>query len=57
MKGQDFTSEDRLDTAAFNRALWSGLGTGPEPTERDGRDLRRDRSVRLNEIRPARCAF
>ncbi|MDB5419891.1 MAG: hypothetical protein JWP50_3310, partial [Phenylobacterium sp.] len=25
MKGQDFSGEDRLDTAAFNRALWRGL--------------------------------
>jgi DNA-binding beta-propeller fold protein YncE len=25
MAGQDFSAEDRLDTAAFNRALWKGL--------------------------------
>ncbi|MFX8871963.1 hypothetical protein ABTM94_19960, partial [Acinetobacter baumannii] len=25
MKGQDFSSEDRLDTNAFNAALWKGL--------------------------------
>ena len=25
MAGQDFSSEDRLDTAKFNRALWKGL--------------------------------
>lgn len=47
MKGQDFSAEDRLDTAAFNSALWQGLGTGPEPTARDGRDLRQDRATLL----------
>ncbi|MEQ7873192.1 hypothetical protein ABDK56_04200 [Sphingomonas sp. ASV193] len=26
MAGQDFSSEDRLDTARFNAALWDGLG-------------------------------
>ena len=35
MKGQDFRSEDRLDTAAFNAALWRGLASesqsGPRP--------------------------
>ena len=25
MAGQDFSSEDRLDTVRFNRALWKGL--------------------------------
>jgi DNA-binding beta-propeller fold protein YncE len=57
MKGQDFSSEDRLDTAAFNSALWRGLGTGAEPTARDGRDLRRDRSSQISKIEPARCAL
>ncbi|MFM9852212.1 MAG: bifunctional YncE family protein/alkaline phosphatase family protein [Sphingomonadaceae bacterium] len=28
MKGQDFSSEDRLDAKAFNAALWKGLGAG-----------------------------
>ncbi len=31
MRGQDFGTEDRLDTDAFNAALWRGLGEGPEP--------------------------
>jgi DNA-binding beta-propeller fold protein YncE len=44
MKGQDFSSEDRLDTARFNRALWQGLGSGPEPMFRDRRNLREHRS-------------
>ena len=39
MKGQNFATEDRLDPGAFNRALWRGLGTGPEPLVRDARDL------------------
>jgi DNA-binding beta-propeller fold protein YncE len=42
MKGQDFSKEDRLDTPRFNSALWQGLGDGPEPTERGGRDLEGD---------------
>ncbi len=47
MQGQDFSGEDRLDTSAFNTALWQGLGSGPEPTGRDGRDLRQDRATLL----------
>jgi len=40
MAGQDFSQEDRLDTPAFNLALWRGLkGDAPYPTLRDGRDL------------------
>jgi DNA-binding beta-propeller fold protein YncE len=54
MKGQNFSTEDRLDTAAFNRALWSGLGSGAEPAVRDGRDLRRDRPIK--DLDPAPCA-
>jgi DNA-binding beta-propeller fold protein YncE len=34
MKGQDFSTEDKLDTPAFNSALWLGLGSGPEPLVR-----------------------
>ncbi|MEO5866935.1 MAG: hypothetical protein ABIS14_04705, partial [Sphingomonas sp.] len=47
MKGQDFRTEDHLDTASFNAALWNGLGHGPEPVVRNGADLRSDRSVLL----------
>lgn len=40
MRGQDFRTEDHLDTVAFNTALWRGLGIGPEPVIRSGADLR-----------------
>jgi hypothetical protein len=56
MKGQDFSKEDRLDTARFNAALWQGLGRGPEPTQRDGRDLRKDRLHLADEAQLAPCA-
>jgi len=56
MKGQDFAFEDRLDTAAFNTALWRGLGDGPEPAVRDGRDFGRDRASRTAGITSAPCA-
>ena len=56
MAGQDFRTEDRLNTDVFNSALWRGLGIGPEPSQRDGRDLRRDRDVRMKGIEPAPCA-
>jgi DNA-binding beta-propeller fold protein YncE len=46
MKGQDFRAEDRLDTAAFNRALWRGLrGAEPYPAVRSGADLRAPRET------------
>lgn len=57
MKGQDFRSEDKLDTAKFNRALWEGLGTGPEPQIRDGRDLRNRGQAGTGTLEPARCAL
>jgi DNA-binding beta-propeller fold protein YncE len=56
MKGQDFTREDRLDAAAFNSALWRGLGNGSEPVARDGRDLRQQRSHFMREAKGAPCA-
>ena len=56
MKGQDFSKEDRLDTTAFNSALWRGLGSGVEPSARDGRDLRENRPSVLTGIEPAPCA-
>ena len=48
MKGQDFSQEDRLDTSAYNLALWRGLeGDKPYPATRDGRDLRQNRAALL----------
>jgi DNA-binding beta-propeller fold protein YncE len=44
MKGQNFNEEDRLNTAAFNRALWLGLkGDAPYPKARSGKDLSKNR--------------
>jgi DNA-binding beta-propeller fold protein YncE len=56
MKGQNFSKEDVLDTDAFNAALWNGLGSGPEPAVRDGRDLRGDRSKRIKQAVLPPCA-
>jgi len=47
MQGQNFTSEDRLDTPRFNAALWKGLADGPEPQARSGADLRANRASLL----------
>jgi DNA-binding beta-propeller fold protein YncE len=47
MRGQDFRTEDHLDTAAFNAALWRGLGQGPQPRLRTGENLRQDRAKLL----------
>ncbi len=56
MAGQDFSVEDHLDTAAFNRALWLGLkGETAFPTERDGRDLRSNRARLLAAARLSPC--
>lgn len=41
MKRFDFTAEDRLDTASYNRILWEGLmGDRPYPLMRSGEDMR-----------------
>ena len=34
--GLDFSGEDRVDSAKFNRILWRGLKAGPYPIERTG---------------------
>ncbi len=48
MAGQDFNEEDRLNTVAYNRALWRGLkGDAPYPAARSGRDLRQGREALL----------
>lgn len=45
----DFTAEDKLDSASFNLVLWNGLKNEgqPYPAERDGRDLRKNRTLLL----------
>lgn len=55
MKGQDFSVEDHLNTAAFNASLWRGLGDGAEPTTRPAADLRQDRA-RLLTTSARSCA-
>ncbi|MGI4877374.1 MAG: hypothetical protein ACRYG4_07800 [Janthinobacterium lividum] len=32
MAGQDFSGEDKLDTAAFNAARWTGMKGTPPPS-------------------------
>jgi len=40
----DFSAEDRVNPAEFNRVIWQGLkGDVPYPTNRSGTDLRRNR--------------
>jgi hypothetical protein len=56
MAGQDFSSEDRLDTPRFNRALWRGLkGDAPYPVRRDGRNLSEGRAALLAAAGVTRC--
>ena len=55
-KGQDFSTEDRLDTDRFNTALWQGLGRGPQPTNRHGSDLKKNRAEQIDaESREPHC--
>jgi hypothetical protein len=52
MRGQNFSVEDNLDTAKFNRALWLGLA-GPHipfPTRTTGIDLSEGRAKLLAEF-------
>ena len=57
-RGFDFSVEDHIDSALFNRILWKGLmgAKVPYPKVRDGRDLRRNRGdlLRKAEERSAR---
>ena len=57
MAGQDFSQEDRLDTGAYNLALWKGLkGDAPYPAARSGRDLRANRAALLAKVKLDDCA-
>ena len=50
MKGQDFNEEDRLNTAAYNHALWRGLkGDAPYPAGRSGKDLSANRAALVGD--------
>src|SRR5215510_5938617 len=52
--GMDFSSEDRLNAALFNRILWQVMkGETPYPAQRDQRDLRNDRRQLLEHYKPA----
>ena len=47
-KGMDFTSEDRMDFADYNRILWKGImGDKPYPAKPSGKDLRQNRDKLL----------
>jgi len=50
-KGMDFSVEDRIDSAKFNRIVWEGLvgKEVPYPTTRDERDLRENREELLKK--------
>ena len=51
-KEMDFTSEDRLDPAGFNRILWQGImGDKPYPAVPTGIDLRQNREELLTRYR------
>jgi len=56
-KGMDFTSEDRMDFAAYNRILWKGLmGNRPYPARPTGRNLRQNREALLARYRRSLAA-
>ena len=51
-KGMDFSAEDRVDGAKFNRILWQGLkGSTPYPAIPSGLDLRANRAQLLARYR------
>jgi len=48
----DFTSEDRMDFAEYNRILWKGImGNKPYPAKPSGMDLRENRQKLLARYR------
>jgi YVTN family beta-propeller protein len=49
-KGMNFSVEDKLDTAKYNRVLWLGtIGERPIPAVRSGADLRINRAQLLEQ--------
>jgi hypothetical protein len=48
----DFTEQDRVDAAVFNRILWKGMmGDKPYPAAPSGKDLRQNRDKLLSDYR------
>ena len=48
----DFSVEDHLDSAKYNRILWTGtMGDRPYPATRSGLDLRANRAQLLKAFR------
>ena len=46
----DFSEEDKVDSATYNRVLWAGLmGSRPYPTERSGVDLSNAHAAGMKE--------
>jgi len=57
MAGQNFAIADHLDTEAFNRALWNGLGSHAANAQAHaGQDLRNDRQSLFTSAPLPRCA-
>ena len=51
-RGMDFTAQDRMDFAVYNRILWKGLmGNKPYPARPTGKDLRQNREKLLARYR------
>jgi DNA-binding beta-propeller fold protein YncE len=51
-EGMDFTEQDRVDAAVFNRILWKGMmGDKPYPAAPSGKDLRQNRDKLLSDYR------
>jgi hypothetical protein len=51
-EGVDYSSEDRMDFASYNRILWQGLmGNTPYPAAPTGKDLRQNRDKLLADYR------
>jgi DNA-binding beta-propeller fold protein YncE len=56
-RGMDFSVEDHLDTAKYNRILWAGtMGDKPYPAKRSGLDLRMNRAELLNKFHQRQAA-
>src|SRR5262249_48626855 len=54
-EGMDFTSEDRVNAALFNRILWQVMKSDtPYPTQRDQRNLRINRRQLLERYKQVR---